>query len=261
MRLRRRRRRRVRAAGRAPARELSAFLVDRRGAPREPRPRARSHARRRCPSTCARRTTRSWTSCRRATRAASWTAPRCRTSARSRANGHAARGARAVTRTAAAERGGRRGVRRVAPAPGVAPSGLDDDFFLDLGGNSLVAAQVVSTPAPRPGAGLAHGARRLRGAHDRGASPRARCLWTPRAPVAPAPPGRRPASPAPRPGALAQLAWVAGALVPGSAALLRDRVRRRCPRSTGRWGACRCSCCCRRWRSPPSWRGCRSRCC
>ena len=49
-----------------------------------------------------------------------------------------------------------------------APVSIEDDFFLDLGGNSLLAAQTVSTLRKSRAHRAADRARRLRGAHRRG---------------------------------------------------------------------------------------------
>jgi non-ribosomal peptide synthetase-like protein len=93
--------------------------------------------------------------------------------------------------------------------------GFGDDFFLDLGGNSLVAAQVVSRLRRNP----ATASLTMRDVYEA----RTVAALATRAAAAPAAASARAAGPAARltgggsPGALAQLAWVGVSLVPGAA--------------------------------------------
>jgi non-ribosomal peptide synthetase-like protein len=96
--------------------------------------------------------------------------------------------------------------------------GLEDDFFLDLGGNSLVAAQVVSRLRRDP----ATASLTMRDVYEArtAAALAARAAQAATAPaIAPAgAPGTGAAlTGAASPGALVQLAWVAASLVPGAA--------------------------------------------
>ncbi len=134
-----------------------------------------------------------------------------------RANGHAP-----ATRRAAAAAGGAL-ERAIAAAfgefvPHRGAIGLDGRL-LPRPGRQLAgggAGGLALRGDPRDG--LAHDARRVRGAHRRGAR-RARRVRSPRPRTDPRPPRRRPPAltRALSPGALAQLAWVAVSLVPGAA--------------------------------------------
>ena len=109
-------------------------------------------------------------------------------------------------------------------------SRCDDDFFPDLGGDSLGAALLVSRCASDPATAALDRARRLRGAHRRGAR-RARAAAWPRSP-------RTAVSPPPLAGRAAprrwrqrpcRRRWLAGELALGSRARLPGAVVRAVP--------------------------------
>lgn len=146
-----------------------------------------------------------------------------RSAREARTNGHA-RAGQPAARAAASGSALERTVAAAFAAHLVHPGaiGLDDDFFLDLGGNSLVAAQVVSTLRRDPvTASLTvrdvYEARTVAALAARAADSAPATL----APFVPA--GEAAGAPAARlrgaasPGALAQLAWVAASLVPRAA--------------------------------------------
>ncbi len=130
----------------------------------------------------------------------------------------AARPERAAGRIAAPEGGLERSIAAAIEAhlPAGTAVGREDDFFLDLGGNSLVAAQVVSTLRRDPAtAGLAvrdvYEARTVSALAARAAAVPAS------APAADAAAAPARLAGAGSPGSLVQLAWIAASLVPGTA--------------------------------------------
>lgn len=133
-------------------------------------------------------------------------------------NGHAdgaSHGARALAGGTALERAVAAAFAEHVPHRGA--FGTGDDFFLDLGGNSLIAAQVVSTLRRDPATASltvrdVYEARTVAAlaARAAAAAQAPAATDTPRAATAP---GARLAGAA-SPGALAQLAWVGASLVP-----------------------------------------------